>query len=177
MESLLRILLAEEHSKNQKDLITAEIIGGKIEIEELIQIIESDFGIYSQRGAYVITGIQDQKPELLAPFIHRLFSAASQKRHQSIPRATFRYLASIGIPEDIEGEVLEHAFSIFKKKSTPIAIKAHLMCIMTNLAYKYPELKTEVQSCILVQLPEGSAGYKSRAKKELKKLNQIVKKE
>tara|TARA_Y100000766_G_scaffold270571_1_gene268612 strand:- start:455 stop:592 length:138 start_codon:yes stop_codon:yes gene_type:complete len=44
------------------------------------------------------------------------------------------------------------------------------MKILTNLAVKYPELKAEVIFLINQQLKGNSSGYKSAAKKELKRL-------
>ena len=44
------------------------------------------------------------------------------------------------------------------------------MKTMTNLALKYPELRDEVIFLINQQLQGSTAGYKSTAKKELKRL-------
>ncbi len=166
----LKQLLEEEHSKRQKDVITNEILQGNIPIKEIVEVVKSNDGIYAQRGAYVITGIHDDNPGHLKPFLQDLWESIQPKSHNAIPRAIYRLFASIDLPEELEGEVFEVGTKTFMSKKTPIAIKAHIMIILTNIALKYPELKDEVVFLIKEQLPGSSAGYRSTAKRELKRL-------
>ena len=166
----LKKLLEQEHSKKQKDIITSEILKNNIAVSDLIQLIKKNKGIYAQRGAYVLTGIHDANINLLAPHTIDLWKCIQSKSHPSIPRAVYRYLSDIKIPEELEGEIFERNSKAFMNKKTNIAVKAHIMKIMTNLAIKYPQLKNEVIFLINEQLRESSSGYKSRAKKELKRL-------
>lgn len=169
----LKQLLEEEHSKKQKDLITQEILDGKIKVSELVAVVKSNDGIYAQRGAYVITGLHDDNPTHLKPFLQDLWEAITPKSHQAIPRAVYRLFSVIDLPEELEGEVFEQGTKVFMSKRTAVAIKAHIMKILTNVATKYPELKDEVQFLIKEQLPGSSAGYRSTAKRELKRLQAI----
>ena len=166
----LKQLLDEEHSKIQKDLITKEILQGNIPLNELIKVVKSNDGIYAQRGAYVITGIHDENPLILKPFLKDLWESIQPKSHDAIPRAIYRLFANIDLTEELEGKVFNDAVKTFMNKKTPIAIKAHIMITLTNVAIKYPELKDEVIFLIKGQLPKSSAGYQSTAKKELKRL-------
>lgn len=166
----LRHLLEEEHSKKQKDLITKEILSGNFSIKEIVEIVKSNDGIYAQRGAYVLTGLHDDNPIHLIPFIEDLSQAIQPKSHQAIPRAIYRLFSDIDLPEEIEGEIFEVGSKTFMSKKTAVAIKAHIMKILTNIALKYPELKDEVIFMIKEQLPGSSAGYRSTAKRELGRL-------
>jgi len=166
----LKQLLEKEHSKKQKDIITSEILKNHIPVSALIELIQNDNGIYAQRGAYVITGIHDTDKNLLAPYTMDLWKCIHPKNHPSIPRAVYRYLADIKIPKELDGEIFESGTKAFVNKRTTIAVKAHIMKILTNLAVKYPELKAEVIFLINQQLKGSSSGYKSAAKKELKRL-------
>jgi len=171
----LRQLLEEEHSKKQKDLITKEILDGNIPVKDIVDVVKSNDGIYAQRGAYVITGLHDDNIEHLKPYLNDLWEAIQPKSHQAIPRAVYRYLASVDLPEELEGEVFEVGTKTFMSKKTAVAIKAHIMIILTNVALKYPELKDEVVFLIKEQLPGCSAGYKSTARRELTRLGQNFK--
>ena len=166
----LKQLLEKEHSKKQKDIITSEILKNNIAISDLIQLVKSNKGIYAQRGAYVITGIQDTDINLLAPYTSDLWKCIHPESHPSIPRAVYRYLSAVETPKELDGEIFEQGTKAFVNKKTTIAVKAHIMKTITNLAIKYPELKDEVIFLINQQIKEGSAGYKSTAKKELKRL-------
>lgn len=166
----LKQLLEKEYSKKQKDIITSEILKKNIAISDLIQLVKDNNGIYAQRGAYVITGIHDTNIDLLAPYTIDLWKCIQPKSHSSIPRAVYRYLSAIPPPKELDGEIFEQGTKAFVNKKTTIAVKVHIMKTMTNLALKYPELKDEVIFLINQQLKEGSAGYRSAAKKELKRL-------
>lgn len=97
-----------------------------------------------------------------------MLGAIQSNSHQAIPRVVYRYVAKAEIPEDFEGELFEKGMIEFMSKKTPIAVKAHLMTILTNISLKHPELQKEVIFAIKDQLPESSKRYQSRAKKELR---------
>jgi len=166
----LKRLLEKEHSKKQKDLITKEILEGNISVTDIVEVLKSNDGIYAQRGAYVITGLHDDDIKHLEPFLWDLWRAIQPISHQAIPRAIYRYLAAIDLPEDLEGEIFEVGTKTFISKKTSVAIKVHIMTILTNIALKHPELKTEVVFIIKEQLPGCSAGYRSRARRELARI-------
>lgn len=170
MTPYLKSLIKAEHSKKQRDLIADEIENGKIKIEDLFLLIESDQGFYPQRGAFVITGIQNRHPEILKNQASLLFRLVQPHRHEAVARCVYRYLADSEIPEEIEGEVFEQCLKALISKKTTVAVKAHAMTICARIAVKYPELKNEIVYAIKEQLPESSRGYQSRAKKELKRL-------
>lgn len=172
MDSYLKSLIDAEHSKKQRDLIADEIASGKIKIEDLIQLIKSDQGYYPQRGAFVITGLQNRHPKILKNHISQLFHLVDPEKHQAIARCVYRYLSDIEIPEEIEGEVFEQCLNALISKKITIAVKAHAMTICSKVAVKYPELKNEVIYAIKEQLRESSKGYQSRAKRELKRLGE-----
>lgn len=170
MDSYLKSLLEAEHSKRQKDLIAQEIVAGKINLDELIEIIKTDTGIYAQRGAFVLTSLHDNYPETLSEYRSTLHKLVTPEKHQAIGRCVYRYYTDIDIPEEIEGELFDDCLKALISKNTPIAVKAHAMTIVSKSAVKYPELKKEVIFAITEQLPGSSKGYQSRAKKELKQL-------
>jgi hypothetical protein len=51
-------------------------------------------------------------------------------------------------------------------------VKVFGMTVLANLCEKLPELKNELRIIIEDQMPYGSAGFKSRGSKILKKLQQ-----
>ena len=71
------------------------------------------------------------------------------------------------MPFDLEDGVFNQGCQTFRNQKTPIAIKIHLMKILTNIALKYPELKEDVIYLIQEQHPLSSPGYRAAAKKAL----------
>lgn len=169
----LRTLLEQEHSKKQKDLIVKEIIAGNIQVSDAVKTLVSNDGIYAQRVAYVITGLTDEAPHLLNNHLNELWKAIQPTSHDAIPRCVYRHFALTFTPKDLMGVVFEEGSKTFMKKTTPIAIKAHIMGILTEIARQHTELKDEVIYLISEQLEGATPGYISRANKELKKLKQL----
>lgn len=163
----LKNLLLEEHSKSQKDKIIHAISDGSIPLSDLIQIIKNNEETYAQRAAYVLSGIHDSSPDRLKPYLKELWLCIKPTNHPAIPRAIYRYLASIDLPFDLEDGVFNQGCQTFRNQKTPIAIKVHLMKILTNIALKYPELKEDVIYLIQEQHPFSSPGYRAAAKKAL----------
>jgi hypothetical protein len=56
-------------------------------------------------------------------------------------------------------------------KKEPIAVKVFSMTVLANLSKSSPDIKKELRIAIEDQLPYGSAGFVSRAKKVLKEID------
>ena len=76
----------------------------------------------------------------------------------------------INIPEELWGETIEICFR-FLSGNEAVAIKVFSMSVLYNLSLNVPEIITELKVVIEDHLPYGSAGFKSRARKVLAKLD------
>lgn len=163
-------LLDREHSKAMATHIVDLILEDEGRMEELMDCFLHDEWRICQRAAYSIAILTDKKPALLAPYIGTLISNLDDPHHDAVFRNTYRALIHLDIPEDLEGQLFDKAFDSLCNIDLPIAIRVFAMTICTNMAMKYPELKGEVISVIETHYPHESKGYKSRAKRELKRL-------
>lgn len=169
----IRILLEEEHSKRQNDLII-EYVGQNIQkLEALIQHFLGDDYRLSQRAAMPFGNIARIHPELIEPYLLQAIEKINtQKVYDAITRNTIRTLSEMQIPESLEGQVLDLCFNQLENPKSAIAIKVFAMTAIFNLSTKYPEIKPELKMLIETQLPTGSAGFINRGQKILKKLDQ-----
>jgi len=172
----LKILLEEEHSKRQSDLIIEFIGDDAQKLDALAKHFLGNEYKLAQRAAMPFGNIARINSKCIEPYLKEAsLKINSSNVHDAIIRNVTRILAEIEIPEDIEGITLDLCFQQLENPKSAIAIKVFAMTAIFNLSAKYPEIKPELKLLIEMQLPNGSAGFISRGKKILKKLDQKLK--
>ncbi len=162
--------LLKEHSKAQAEYIANFIGNDAAKFEELMRLFMSSHYRTNQRSAWVLSKCADKYPELIAPHIEPLIKNLKEDIHVAVKRNTLRVLQEIEIPKDLWGLTVDICFNTLASNQEPIAVKVFAMSVLHNIAQKEPDLKNELKMIIEDQLPYGSAGFKSRAKKILKQL-------
>ena len=90
--------------------------------------------------------------------------------HVAVKRNIMRLLQDIEIPKPLYGTLTDKCFALLDPKET-IAVRVFSMTVLANIAKQEPDLKKELRIVIEDQLPYGSAGFLSRARKVLKEIN------
>jgi hypothetical protein len=112
-------------------------------------------------------------PLLLKPHLATLLTNVEKPHvHIAAKRNTLRILQEIEIPKPLQGKTATICFDFLNTHSTPIAAKVFAMTVLCNIALVQPELKNELRLCIEHQMPLGSAGFVSRGRKIILKLNE-----
>ena len=164
-------LLDEKHSKSTTKLIVDEIAAFPKKIDELITIFLSEDIRMSQRAAWPISYIAEINPLIIEKNLNLFFTKLEQSNvHDACVRNLFRALQYINIPENMEGLIVTKAFDNLNNNKSAIAVKIFCMSILDELSNKYPDIKNELKVSIKSQFTEGSAGFKNRATKILKKI-------
>ena len=94
----------------------------------------------------------------------------------AVKRNTIRTLQDIYIPDHLLGEATDILFNIMMDRNEPIANKVFTMTTLYNICKREPDLANELKIIIEDQMPYGSAGFKSRGLKTLKKLEALIEK-
>ncbi|MBI3218752.1 MAG: hypothetical protein HYZ44_04515 [Bacteroidetes bacterium] len=89
----------------------------------------------------------------------------------AIKRNTLRFLQDMSIPKRWQGKVTDLCFSFLTSHQEPIAVKVFAMTVLANIAMENSELKNELIPIIEDQMPFGSAGFRNRGAKVLKRLS------
>ena len=165
--------LEEDYSKEGAMHVVQCIQKDNSRMQELMECFFDEDLRVCQRAAWPAGMIADVKPELIIPFLEKMLLNLDTPHHDAVIRNTFRTLQNVEIPEDLEGLAFEKAFEFLLDPKNAIAIRVFAMTVCGNIALKYPELKHELVPVIEEQLPYGSAGFKNRGAKILKKLNEI----
>jgi hypothetical protein len=130
----------------------------------------------TQRAAYPLLFISDQKPQLFKPYLKEMTDFMTDDKHDAVIRNTLRLFQNIDLPEELEGILFDKCAHYLRSPKYPVAVRVFAMTILTNLAKKYPELSLEVLPLVedVLQVSE-SPGMHSRGKKMLEILRRLRK--
>ena len=83
-------------------------------------------------------------------------------------------MALTEIEEGLEGEFAELCFAYICDPKEAIAVRSFSITVLYNICLKEPVLANELKMTLEDQMPHGSSGFKSRAKKTLKLLDDLL---
>jgi len=116
----------------------------------------------------------DSDKELAPPYFNRMIDRMLQPGvHDAVKRNVLRILQDVEIPTRLAGKIATICFDLLGSAKEPIAVKVFAMTVLANIAQREPDLKREITILIEQQMPTGSAGFRSRGRKILKRLEQL----
>ncbi len=164
--------LLREHSKAATSRITEYVGSNPRRFARLVEVYLAGPYRITQRAAWPLGNCVEQYPRLLKPhFLEILKAAQAPGIHDSVKRNTVRLLQFVEIPTKYQGKVADLCFRFLLDKREPIAVRAFSMTVLANLSQVQQVLQQELRIVIEDQLPYGSPGFVSRARKILKGLN------
>lgn len=167
----LREQLLKEHSKTNTELIVDWIGKDADRFAALMQLFLEDEYRVGQRAAWVLSGCADRYPAITHPHLADMVHCLENPSHPAISRNTLRALANLPlVPEELQGELVDHAFRILTDPKQPVAIHVHAMQVVANLCQEHPDLSAELRLVLEANLEGASKGYLSRVRKILKRL-------
>lgn len=126
--------------------------------------------------SFLFSEITDKNVSIGLKVIKMMIDWAASEERPTVLRVLFRYFEKIVIPKSEEGRLLDLSWSLLASMRTPVAIKVFAMTTAYNIARSYPEILTELKATIEMQLPHGSAGFKSRGNKICRKIDGLLSK-
>ena len=172
----LKAELLKEHSKENTQRIVDFIGNDGHKFDQLMTLFFCDTYRVTQRAAWPLGICAEKSPEMLEPYLHKMIDQLSGNIHVAVKRNTVRALQHVEIPDDLTGLAADNCFKLLEDNNEPIAVKVFSMTVLANICEKEPALANELKIIIEGQLPYGSAGFKSRGKKILKKLEKLTNK-
>jgi len=167
----IRESILKEHTKSQAMKIVRWIGDDQEKFDELVDIfLDGEYRV-TQRAAWPLSICVIDHPELVKKHLKKLLLNMEKKNlHDAVTRNILRLLQFIHIPSSLQGLAADICFDLMNNKKQPIAIQVFSMTVLSNLCIDHPELSKELRLSIESKLPYGSAGFRSRANKVLKKL-------
>lgn len=162
------------HSKDNSEKIVKFIGNDPSRFKQLVDLfLDKEYRV-SQRAAMVLGKCTDIYPELIHPHLKKIILNLKNPISDAVKRNTVRTLQDVYIPKELLGEATDILFRIMMEKNEPIAVRVFTMTVLSNICERIPELSNELKLIIEDQLPYGSAGFKSRAKKTILKLDKLI---
>lgn len=170
MELNLTQELNRAHSKAVTNTVVRYVASDPKRFNSLISILLQNDAKLTPRAAWAISICVTNHPELVTPHFAALLKMLDKPNiHDAVKRNVMRLLQFVQIPKRFQGRVVDVAFRLLAP-TEPIAVRAFSMTVLANIIKEEPALKNELQVILEDQLPFGSAGFQSRAKKVLKQL-------
>lgn len=159
-------------SKAQKDKVVQMVGKSQPRFDELMRVFIRGPYRVTQRAAWVLSYCVESHPGLLRKHFNTVTkSLENPHTSEALQRNLLRTLQFVKIPTQYQGRIANCCFTFLTGKG-PIAVKVFAMTVLANLAKDNTELKNEIIPILSEQLPYGSAGYVSRAKRVLRQLKQ-----
>ena len=170
----IRELLLEEHSKKRAQYICDGIIEERAQVSELLELIYHGDIWMRQRSSWPLELLAIKKESLIHPHLHEIIEVLNSSNEDAILRNLYRSMQHMSFTEDTIGPMYQVAFGHLADPKSAIAIQAFAMSTCSSIAHIFPELAHELVSLIESYYATGSAGYKARANRELKRLNKLI---
>ena len=158
-------LIANDTENNRKKL-AKKIISEKIDLRELVYILDSDKKI-ATHFIWLVGHICELSPETVYPAIQDFFLHRQKTQIKNYDRSLAKMFMYCEIPEEIEGEATTLMFEWILSPDVIVSTKNYSAIALYNLTLKYPELKSELILTIQNQLDKNSISFNQTASKVL----------
>ncbi|MEM7372308.1 MAG: hypothetical protein AAF587_27060 [Bacteroidota bacterium] len=166
----LRDMILDEPTKARKTEIAAYIGDDQEKFTRLWQLIKTDSPPVPRLAAWIMEEVTAQHPFQVTAHLQDIIDFLPGDFHDGVRRNLVKILSRTPLPEDRQGELYDLSLAWLMSGNQPVAIKVWCMEICASIAWPYPELRDEVCMVIEEQMPFGSAGFRSRGKRILKRL-------
>lgn len=160
-------------SSHKLALLTAEMaLENSNLLRQLTEFSLGEIDPFAQRASRVVSMCFERYPELLPPLKKRILTRIGRLRSVGALRNYLKVFAEVPVyltPGET-GQLAETCFNLLADDKQPVAIRVYSMQVIYNITIHLPDLVPEFRALLEDGLDEGSAGYKSRALKILKKL-------
>ncbi len=160
-----------DSSKNLAELTANMVTENPELIEPLLEISFTGSEPWSQRASRVVSICFCRFPEMLKPHVSRIINHLGKLESDGPLRNFLKIFSEVplNLSNRNKSMLLNQCFD-YLAGNYSIAVKAYSMDVLYHLSTEIPEIKNELFVLIETQIPEFSAGLKSRGKKILKKL-------
>jgi len=161
-------------TKKGAQQIVGLITEGQVHISELMELFFSEDWVVCQKASWPISHLADKAPQLLLPYMQQMIDNLNRPNHDAVIRNTIRAWQVMTIPEKFEGPIYDKCFEYFADPQYAVAIRVFAMTVCTNIAMRHHSLAQEIIPIIEDHWDHGTAAWRSRGKKELKRLHKII---
>jgi hypothetical protein len=157
------------------DLFSQHITDHPENLDLLIGVAFDDSKQEFWRAAWIMDKINTSNPKLIKPYLPALFKALKKTRNLSKMRHFLKIITYHQIPAKQLGFLFDYCMNTFTSQAIPVAVRAHALQILYNIAQDEPGLKPELVQTLEYELSlEQSAGIRAKGKNILLQLNREI---
>lgn len=167
----IKSLLASETSRRNTDMIAGLVTQRPRLFKVLFTIFLANEEPFSRRAAWVIDTITEKQPNLLEPVAGKIMHRLGQFSHDGLKRHALRMLNRAPLPVESDlGLMISLCFDWLVSPHESVAVKVYCMDILYRISLLEPDIRKELSDSIEWRMEEESPGFRSHAKKILKKI-------
>jgi hypothetical protein len=118
----------------------------------------------------LLADLQDIDPAIVRPIVLFCFQERKNIQVLKFERSLAKMFWLSGVPDTIEGEVIDELFLWLQHPVYDVSIKTYSIQALHCLSKKYPELKNELKFAIQEQLEKNSVSFKFTGSKILNEI-------
>jgi hypothetical protein len=161
-----------DSSKKVAEIAASCVLDDPTRIRQVMEIMLTDEYPYSHRAARVLEICCGQFPELFDRNQNQIIQALQKVRSVGVIRGILKIVADcpVTLSKKNTGILLALCFDWLSDLSMPVAIRVHSMQFLYNISRHEKGIRDELISILEAGYAEGSAGFRSRSDKILRKL-------
>ncbi|OFY51397.1 MAG: hypothetical protein A2Y87_05535 [Bacteroidetes bacterium RBG_13_46_8] len=161
-----------DSSKKVAEIAASCVLDEPERIKQVTEIMLADEYPYSHRAARVMEICSGQFPELFDKQQNNIIPALQKVRSEGIIRGILKIVADcpVKLSKKNRGILLGLCFDWLNDLSKPVSIRVHSMQFLYNISVHEKDIRDELISILEAGYADGSAGFRSRADKILRKL-------
>jgi hypothetical protein len=163
-------LLIREQSRANTDFLIQAIKEKPSLFVDFWSILMKNNDPVSRRAAWVIDYFTEDLPQFLEGRIEELTENLPDFSSDGLKRHSMRMLSRSPLPAKQLGVLTDISFKWLQSPTESVAVKMYCIVILERVTRIYPELIPELCDTIDFQMDEATPGFKSIARKTLRKL-------
>lgn len=162
--------LLREHSKFNTTKIVEYVGSNPKRFRELMTIFFDGPYRLTQRAAWPMSYCVEKHPSLVLPYLKKLIGQLNHSTPVAVKRNTLRLLQNIELPRALRGKAVSVCFDFLGSSLEPVSVRVFAMTVIYNVSVVETGLGNELRIVLEDQWLNASPGFRSRAGKILRKL-------
>ena len=160
-----------DSSRILADLTASMVYDNPALLKSLVEVSLSSGDPHAHRAARVVTICCLEFPEMLKPVSRMIISKLEGLRSYSVLRNYLKLYAEVPVNLSAREKaiLMNGCFGYLTDSKVPVAVKVFSMEILNNLSAEFPDIGRELYNIVEDQYDDGTPGFKSRARKILRK--------
>jgi hypothetical protein len=164
-----------DSSRKVAEMAASGVLDEPRRTEQLTALILADEYPYSERASRVLGICSEHFPELFDRQQHMIIPRLQEMKSEGVIRNILKIVADcpVTLSKKNKGILLNLCFDWLNDLSKPVSIRVHSMQFLYSISVHEKDIRDELISILEERYADGSAGFRSRADKILKKLYRI----